>query len=132
MNDIVFTDRYGGRSPSVLTSCHECEAMGCYPSNDPTEWPADAEVDDLGYVFVVCPECDGTARVTWLKAIARIPGWLWSGIKFIWSTRDFAGPGESLLKRLFISFKCAYLADLGLWSPRSGWCNPFSRRRVGV
>lgn len=69
-----------------------------------------------GYVFLPCPRCHGSARVSWLRTIARIPRWLWRGIPFIWQTRRFNGEA-GVWANCWMAFKCAYLADLGLWRP---------------
>lgn len=61
---VVASDRYsatGTPRPDPTTVClGPCEGMGYFPSNDPAEWPADAVPDEIGYVFVTCPDCKGS------------------------------------------------------------------------
>lgn len=65
-DEIIFTDRYsasGRPRPDPATVCRgQCEGMGFYPTGDRSEWPPDAVPDDIGYVFVRCPDCGGTGR----------------------------------------------------------------------
>jgi hypothetical protein len=56
-------DRYsatGTPRPDPKTMCQRCEGMGCYPTKDRSKWPPGAKPDEIGYVFVVCEECEGT------------------------------------------------------------------------
>lgn len=120
MSTIEFTDRYGGRVPSWLRGCHgKCEAMGCVPIHaDRREEPwralwlaaeAKAPSDD-GYHFVTCPECNGTGRVPWYVSIARVPRWLWGGVR---SWRSFPDPEMgSWWKNFKLKAWCIWGADL--------------------
>jgi len=119
---IEFTDRYGGRTPSRLRACFRCDAMGCCP-----EPPADAvdadgriAIDHPGeWEFVICPECHGSAKVSWMRTAARVPRWLVEGMPFVWRygvRREFH-PEGGRWKSLSIAVGSAYLADLGLWRP---------------
>ena len=99
MTDIVFTDRYGGNPPSLLTVCPgQCEGMGCYPSNDPSEWPEgtrlpgtpepDGTPDD-GWRFIRCEECGGTGRVSMWRGLTRLPREWRRGAAFIRTSWNF-------------------------------------------
>ncbi len=69
------SDRYtatGRPHPNRWTICKgDCEGMGFYPTDDPTEWPPgtrpagtpepDGTPDD-GWRFIKCPKCNGTGR----------------------------------------------------------------------
>lgn len=96
----IFVDRYGGRLPSFLTMCRgQCEATGWIPAEP--EWYR-------------CPKCHGTGRVSYGRAVLRIPLWLWKGAKFIrhmWSA-DHHPDDWSLAKRVRVLLWCAYGADL--------------------
>jgi len=139
---VEFTDRYDGNPPSWLQGCFECEAMGAYPVKahlathlnlqgrddmpDPVSdyerayieavIAAGGSQDDCWY-FVPCPHCDGTARVSWLRTIARIPRWLWKGIRFTLIEAPRASPHISYRASAWLGFKCAFLVDLELWKP---------------
>lgn len=74
MEDIAFTDRYGGRDPDPLTICSgECDGMGVYPMplHDSTATAEERaaidealkhQVPENGFVFIVCPTCKGTGK----------------------------------------------------------------------
>ncbi len=136
---VEFTDRYDGNEPSWLRACFKCEAMGCYPVKahqaheprdaeaekcDLSEWEreqvaqriAEGKRESDGWYFLPCPRCNGSARVSWLRTIARIPRWLLRGIPFIWNVRRFNGE-VGVWANCWMAFKCAYLVDLGLWKP---------------
>ena len=118
-----FTDRYGGRPPSWLRGCFgDCEATGYVPihaSRLPDEYreawvKAEAgEHAEDGWHFVPCPRCRGTGRVSWPATILRIPFWIYRGVVFLF-TSPTAGRRRTL-KDVVLAFKCAFLADLGLW-----------------
>lgn len=108
---VEFTDRYGGNLPSWLTACLECEAMGCYPTGTGEDDP-----------FVTCEHCGGTAKVPWWRTIARLPRWVWKGLRFVWDTntggnRGCRAPWHSRWQHFRLTLCCAFLADLGLWRP---------------
>lgn len=85
MTEMVFEDRYtatGRPHPNPWTICKgDCEGMGFYPSNDPSEWPEgtrplgtpepDGSPDD-GWRFIKCPDCRGTGR----RVNGRLGYWL--------------------------------------------------------
>lgn len=111
---VEFVDRYTGDPrgrPTAFNGCHRCEAMGCTPG-------ADIDAD-----FIPCASCGGTGRVgVWRNLPARLPRWLWQGARFIWDTnaghnRGCRAPWHTRRQHLALTFKCAYLADLGLWRP---------------
>ena len=114
---VEFTDRYGGNPPSWLRGCFTCEAMGCYPEL-PDHINVRTGIDD--WQLIDCRDCHGTGRVSWLITILRIPRWLWKGVCFIremgfdW---EMSPPGVSKVRHFLLVFKCAFLADLGLWRP---------------
>lgn len=126
---IEYTDRYGGRTPSHLRGCFgQCEAMGVYPvsSTDPELTTAERQriherilVEGPaadGWYFITCPECNGTGRVSWLRTIARVPRWLWRGVKLLWQHRPSAsvwqGHPASWWARVRINIDCAFVLDL--------------------
>lgn len=114
--EIEFTDRYGGNPPSYFRGCFgPCEAMGYYP--EPPNGNYDADIDQ--WQFVKCPECNGTGRVSLFRGLLRIPRWLWKGTIFVWRVnRDCPGPATmTKWQNTVLGFKCAFLADLGLWRP---------------
>jgi hypothetical protein len=126
---IEFTDRYGGRTPSWLRSCHgDCEAMGVVPVSNPL---ADLQVDhgphkyyyvdkwwdaenkehaEDGWHFVKCPECHGTGRVSWWIALSRIPRWLVKGTQFCFQCGNLTDMPWH--KSLWLRIKCAFVLDL--------------------
>jgi hypothetical protein len=109
---VEFVDRYTddprGR-PTEFNACRHCEAMGCYPG-------ATIEAD-----FIMCLSCGGTGRVSvWRNLSARLPRWLWKGLRFMWHTntaRDMHPQEWSRWRILRVTFGCAFLVDLGLWQP---------------
>lgn len=111
---IEFTDRYGGNPPSWLRGCHgPCEAMGYYP-----DMKEGVPIDDVE--FVACPDCHGTGRVNWLATVARIPRWLWRGVRIVWefnTNPDLKAPWMTPFGYVALTLKIAFLADLGLWKP---------------
>jgi hypothetical protein len=120
--DIEFTDRYGGHAPSWLRGCFRCDAMGCYPEPPASARNADGTIDISPGVddweFVVCPECHGTARVSWWRTLMRIPRWLVKGIPFVLVAAPHFWQGHKRrLPAMWNGFQCAYLADLGLYDP---------------
>lgn len=140
LTQIEFTDRYGGRAPSWLRGCHgPCEAMGYVPvyqiiasdglpldpnnDSDPRlvrQWnAAHAELHEEpcdGWHFVKCPDCGGSGRSSWLRTVALIPRWLTRGARFMpIALRKEAHPPEwPLRRRLWVTFKAAFLCDLGV------------------
>jgi len=96
-----FTDRYGGKSPSWLTSCHgQCDATGFVPVhkdqlNNESKNLVDAwhlcEISyhsNDGWHLIKCPDCNGTAKVDFYEAVKRIPNWLARGTKFVLQQRN--------------------------------------------
>jgi len=73
MNEIEWTDRYGGSYPDPKTVCGgQCEGMGVVPiGSDNMEEPwhtlwLEAEKKsptEDGYHFVKCPDCNGTGKI---------------------------------------------------------------------
>lgn len=118
MTEIIFTDRYGGRTISGLTACYRCDAMGCYPeyTGDASVIPASGDFD-ANWTFVQCPECKGTAKVGRLATMRRIPGWLVKGVRFMFTAPRQFDPEMPRFRAWTLGFKCAFLADLGLWRP---------------
>ena len=131
--NIEFTDRYGGNVPSWLRGCFgPCEAMGFYPVNDPelTVEPTDYErsqineriaagkIEPDGWYFIKCPECHGSGRCSWFTTIKRIPKWIWRGVYSFWQFRPsspmWQGHSFGTMRRWWVSFKVAFLADLGV------------------
>jgi hypothetical protein len=122
--DIEFTDRYGGNPPAWIRGCHgDCDSMGFYPTQDQSEWPTDARqfgtpeedgTPDDGWRFVKCRECNGTGRVSWLVSVARIPRWIWKGIRFAQQAmgKDQVPPEYTFADRLKLWLWCSYGADL--------------------
>jgi hypothetical protein len=86
--DIEFVDRYTGTphegKPWLRGCWGPCEAMGFYPSDNPSEWPPNSEPDDIGYVFVICPDCNGTGNVSRWVAFKRMPRLFKSWIGMMW------------------------------------------------
>jgi hypothetical protein len=118
---VEFVDRYTGDPrgrPTEFNACRECEAMGCYPTQTAQ---FDEEPDEDGWWWVHCQACDGTGRVPLWRGLLRVPRWLWKGIPFIWNTRRFNPPpeGVSMAANMWMAFKCAYMVDMGLWSPET-------------
>lgn len=124
-DNIEFTDRYGGRRPNWLTACHDCDAMGCYPEwrgavSDDGKMMIDAQSHEDAWEFVICETCNGTAVGPWYQPIARLPHWLWNGMKFtlrLTLNKDMGLPTWSAWKRFKTGVQCAFLGDLGLWKP---------------
>lgn len=122
---IEFTDRYGGRAPAWIRGCHgDREAMGFYPTKDQSEWPAgtralgipeDDGTPDDGWRFVKCASCSGTGHVSWLVSVARIPRWIWRGLKFGKQAmrRDFSPPEFTVWDRFKLWMWCSFGADIG-------------------
>lgn len=81
--EIEFTSRYGTKVPSWLTACLECEAMGCNP---PSRELFGTTEEWLDASFITCEACNGSARVPYYRAIARIPRWFGRSIRFVWDT----------------------------------------------
>lgn len=137
-----FTDRYGGRAPSWLRACHGgCEAMGVLPihrngfdaaldglelADQPlttaelAAWDA-LHVDEQfrgdpcdGWHFIPCTECGGSGRVSWLRTLARLPGWAVCGARFFLTALNHPGnpPTWSLWRRVRIAAWSAWGADL--------------------
>lgn len=122
---VEFTDRYGGRHVSWLTSCHACDAMGCYP-----DWVGEVTPDgkmviggvnnDDNWDFVVCGSCKGTAKVAWYWVVSRLPKWFWRNSVFVLHVtrnREMHWPDTTLWERFKLGMQCSYLSDLGLWKP---------------
>lgn len=92
---MMFTSRYVSKQPSWLTSCHgECDATGFVPVHKKhlgeddllTELWLEAERfhhSDDEWHFVKCPDCNGTAKVSTLVSLTRVPNWIYRGIKFV-------------------------------------------------
>jgi len=118
--NVEFTDRYDGRAPSWLRGCFgDCEATGFVPV--PREQNPDGSINvETEWDMVKCPSCKGTGRVSWLTTIARIPRWLWKGaafMKMVAPAREMHPPSWTARRRWWLSFKCAFLYDLG-WPNR--------------
>lgn len=141
---IEFTDRYGGNAPSWLRGCFECEAMGCSPEklHDPDRpgvsgiagtdcgpWDKEGKKDYAAYLqrggerqadgwyFIPCHRCKGSGRANWLRTLARIPRWLWKGLRFTFIHAPAASSHMTYWSAAWLGFKCAYLVDLKLWKP---------------
>jgi hypothetical protein len=74
-----------------------------------------SEPTDDGYHFVTCPDCHGTGRVSWLRAILRVPGWIYKGLLFFCKTasrRDMAPAEWSYRRHVWVCLKCAFWYDL--------------------
>ena len=141
--EVEFTDRYGGRAPSWLRGCHaDCEAMGYVPifiasgvetkeafddglSHESEPNPAYIKAWQVahaqphetlcdGWHFVKCPDCDGTGRVPWFVSVARVPRWLWKGVRFYgWAMNpDVSPPDWTWWMRFKNATNAAFLADL--------------------
>jgi hypothetical protein len=136
---IEFTDRYGGHAPSWLRGCHDqCEAMGVVPifvavtparpdevrmdDEDDPRWLAawdeahakeHSEACD-GWHFVKCSSCGGSGRVSWIVSVARIPRWLWKGVRFYgWAMDPLVSPDGWTWRQRFANYlNAAFLADL--------------------
>lgn len=109
--ELVFTDRYGGRTPSWFRSCHgECEAMGEYPV--PSDLPASQ------WEFRKCEDCGGTGRVAWYVAVARIPGCLLKRLTWLPSFISHKGwaPDVSFSKRMGSAFRILFWYDFKNWN----------------
>jgi hypothetical protein len=126
---VEFTNRYGGRPPSWLLSCHgPCEAMGFYPvraddhqltaveTSQIAHRIAEGRVEDDGWYFLRCPACRGTGRVSWLVTVGRVPRWTWRGLRFMWDCRrsEWHPPQWGIARRVWTLFKVAFLCDLGV------------------
>lgn len=128
VDSIQWTDRYGGRMPSGLRGCYRCEAMGCYPVAPEHLRDAEGRIDitnPVEWEFVTCPACHGTARVSWLRTLARIPRWFVRGLRFMWRTRPgqaYYWTGSALPRRRqwALVLWSAWGADLGLACPGTG------------
>jgi hypothetical protein len=132
MSEVVYVDRYGPKGPpSTLRACGACDAMGCYPVHarsvgGPTHegnlacsapatteecaawWTAEAkEPAEDGWHFIGCGECGGSARVSWLRTLARVPGWLVGGARVFLEFRKHEPSA-------WMRFKICFLYDLGL------------------
>jgi hypothetical protein len=120
---IEFTDRYGGNCPAWIRGCHgPCEAMGFYPTQDRSKWPAgtrpvgtpeeDGTPDD-GWRFVECPDCGGSGHVSWFRSIFRIPRWLWRSLRFIIRVaRDSEfDPRQTFRQRLRLGIYAGFWCD---------------------
>lgn len=73
-----------------------------------------------GYHFVACYFCGGTGRASWIRTLARVPRWIVRGVKTFCQFAERAevyGPNTTRVERWALSFKVAFLADLGLWRP---------------
>lgn len=109
-DSIEFTDRYGGRAPSWLRSCHgDCEATGVVP-----EPP---KVEGGEWTFEPCVDCNGTGRISWWATVRRVPRWLVRGVRtmrglsvpYYWQ-----GHPATRTQRAWLVFKIAFLCDLGV------------------
>ncbi len=122
--NVEFTDRYGGRAPAWIRGCHgQCKAMGFYPTKDRSQWPEgtrppgapeeDGTPDD-GWRFVTCRKCNGTGHVSWFRSIARIPLWIWKGIRFARVALDAkVNPPEWTFRKRFACWLwCSFGSDL--------------------
>ncbi len=117
--EIEFTSRYGTKVPSWLTACLECEAMGCNP---PSRELFGTTEEWLDASFITCEACNGSARVPYYRAIARIPRWFGRSIRFVWDTnigvmRDCRAPWHNRWHHFLLTLKVSFLADLGLYQP---------------
>lgn len=67
-----------------------------------------------GWHFIKCRECHGSGRVSWLRAIARVPRWLVKGARFIPEGMDRSKwwEGASFWQRLRVTLYAAWGADL--------------------
>ena len=114
LGPLHITDRYGGRTPSWIRGCHgPCESMGYYPESDPSKWPEGTRplgvpTEDgypcIGFRFLKCPDCKGTGRISWVKAICRIPSWIIKGFRnFKQFTHPdmYGNPTPSIFKRIW-------------------------------
>jgi hypothetical protein len=126
---IEFTDRYGGKPPAWLTSCHECEAMGFSPEPCPREngggsGPAPVDLcprpdehmqaDFDGWHFLRCTACAGSARVSRIAAISRIPRWTKKSFTFFWtmSDRKYQPAHFTYWQHVWLVFKCAFIYEI--------------------
>lgn len=116
---IEVTDRYGGNPPSSLRGCRgNCEAMGVYPRFAPVPGAHPRDIDAQGtWEFVTCEQCHGTGKAPWTETITRIPGWIVKGLRFMFVEAPRCQPDEPRHRSCLLGFKCAFLADLGLWRP---------------
>lgn len=123
--EIEFTDRYGGRHVNWLTACHgPCEALGCYPEyrgpkNADGTIPLGSSTD-TDWVFTKCPDCNGTGRIGALRAVLRVPRWIWKGIRFVRESWNYPGPmtDQPRLNYLKMQLWSTWGADLGFKNPR--------------
>ncbi len=97
---------YGGLKSDLTDS----ERAQVYARIEAGLWQED------GWYILPCDRCEGTGNVSWLRTVARVPGWIIKGVRFIWETRAYQ-PDASVLENMWMSFKCVFLADLGLWKP---------------
>jgi hypothetical protein len=133
MTAIEFTDRYGGHSPSWLRTCNgQCEAMGSYPveytqdTNDLTPQELAAVKQHIAvhgksednYYFIKCSECNGTGNVSMWTTLSRVPTWIVRGFQILHNIRPsseyWQGHPASYVQKLWVNFKVAFLADLGV------------------
>lgn len=134
--DVEFTSRYGDRVPSMLRVClGACEGMGSYPVNGRVpydETSAESRYEsreirrliaehgraDDDWYFVRCPDCGGAGHCSWLSTIARFPGWFVKSVRFCRthgpSSMCWHGHPATWSRRAWLTFKAAFLCDLGL------------------
>jgi hypothetical protein len=115
---IEVTDRYGGNPPAWFTACLECEGMGVSPELcAASSCPSPAEHDDPtfdGWHFVRCDACNGTARVSRLTAISRIPRWLVKSTQFFvrMAHPKYKPSDWSYRQHVWLVFRCAFVFDV--------------------
>jgi hypothetical protein len=140
--NIEFTSRYGPAGPpSWLRGCHgACEAMGFYPvkceggiddvraafgrgeltaiqARAIAQRLAEGRVETDGWYFLPCDLCSATGRCSWLTTCRRVPRWIWRGMRTCWEFGPSSSvhcPDWSWSRRMWIAFKVAFLADLGV------------------
>lgn len=88
----------------------ERERSQVYARIEAGHWQAD------GWYILPCDKCEGTGSVSWLRTFARVPWWIIKGVRFIWDTRRY-NADAGVFSNMWMSFKCAFLVDLGLWKP---------------
>ena len=120
MQQITFTDRYDGRPPAWIRSCHAgCQALGVIPEPCPSSWtcpwPAEhAGADFDGWHFLRCDACQGTGRVPWYVSVARIPRWILKGLRFFddMARPRYRAPHMTQWEHIWLVFKCAFVYEL--------------------
>lgn len=106
-----FCDRYsatGTPRPKMLTVCHNCEGMGCYPEK--IETTNGKSIDD-GWIIVKCDACNGSRKCSTIESFTRFPAVVISSFRFFFRVafnKKMHREDWSFWRRVVVTAKIAF------------------------